>query len=128
MASSTIGVKLYVGTADPPTQAYDIKSYPDILGQPERIDVTTLTDTRRKYTPGVLASDSMQFVLNYDTNTFATLKDLEDETTVNFILALPDTHKFSFSGTLRVGFPGKGVNDAIEFNLNVEVASDVTYA
>lgn len=35
------------------TKLLDIKSFPDLGGEPERIDVTTLSDKIRKYTPGV---------------------------------------------------------------------------
>lgn len=35
------------------TKLIDIKSFPDLGGEPERIDVTTLSDKIRKYTPGV---------------------------------------------------------------------------
>lgn len=131
MANSTINTKLNISTSATYAAANDvaIKTYPDILGQPERIDVTTMSDSRRKYVPGVLSSDNMSFTLNYDAATFARLKGYEAQTNLYFRLTLPDGHYFSWQGTLKVGFPGKGVNDAIEFTVNVEVGSesDVSY-
>ena len=43
----------------------DIKSFPDLGGEPERIDVTTLSDPQRKYVPGVQDISSSTFTANY---------------------------------------------------------------
>lgn len=128
MASSTIGAYLQIGPDALNLDDYDIKSYPDLIGQPERVDVTCLTDVQRKYVPGVEASDTLQFVMNYDATVYGTLEDMQG-TSELFVLVLPDGAKFTWEGVLTLGVPGKGVNDAIEFTVNVELdsSSDVTY-
>jgi len=128
MATSTINTVLKVGTEAAALNEYAIKTYPDILGTPERIDVTTLSDTRRKYVPGVEASDNMSFTLNYDAATYAEFEDYAAEDNLFFNLVLPDGAVFAWQGTLTVGFPGKGVNDAIEFTVNVEIGSNSNVA
>ena len=47
------------------TKLCDIKSFPDLGGEPERIDVTTLSDPQRKYVPGVQDISSSTFTANY---------------------------------------------------------------
>lgn len=47
------------------TKLLDIKSFPDLGGEPERIDVTTLSDRVRKYTAGVQDLSSFNFTANY---------------------------------------------------------------
>lgn len=42
------------------TKLVDIKNFPDLGGEPERVDVTTLSDRVRKYAMGV---DLCAFVL-----------------------------------------------------------------
>lgn len=43
----------------------DIKSYPDLGGDPEKIDVTTLSDSVQRNINGVQQMDTMQFTANY---------------------------------------------------------------
>ena len=47
------------------TKLIDIKNFPDLGGEPERIDVTTLSDPIRKYVPGVQDLSSFTFNANY---------------------------------------------------------------
>lgn len=42
-----------------------IKSFPDLGGEPERVDVTTLSDRVRKYAAGVQDLSSFNFTANY---------------------------------------------------------------
>ena len=47
------------------TKLCDIKSFPDMGGEPERIDVTSLSDGVRKYIAGVQDISSSTFTANY---------------------------------------------------------------
>jgi len=47
------------------TKLVDIKNFPDLGGEPERIDVTTLSDRVRKYVMGVQDISSFTFTANY---------------------------------------------------------------
>lgn len=59
------------------TKLVDIKSFPDLGGEPERIDVTTLSDKIRKYTPGVQDLSSFQFTANYIAADYTKIMGLE---------------------------------------------------
>lgn len=72
MAASTTPISTYrtylmykaTGSSDY-TKLCDIKSFPDMGGEPERIDVTSLSDGQRKYIPGVQDISSSTFTANY---------------------------------------------------------------
>lgn len=55
----------------------DIKSYPDLGGEPEQIEVTTLTDKIQRNIKGVQQLDTMSFTANYTKGDLAKLKTLE---------------------------------------------------
>jgi len=73
MAASTTPISTYktylMYQASTASTAYtklcDIKSFPDLGGEPERIDVTSLSDPQRKYVPGVQDISSSTFTANY---------------------------------------------------------------
>ncbi len=72
MAASTTPISTYKtylmykasGSSDY-TKLCDIKSFPDLGGEPERIDVTSLSDPQRQYVPGVQDISSSTFTANY---------------------------------------------------------------
>lgn len=54
----------------------DIKSFPDLGGEPERVDVTTLSDPIRKYVAGVQDLSSFTFNANYIAGDMQTIQGL----------------------------------------------------
>ena len=73
MAASTTPISTYrtylmykaTTAATTYTKLCDIKSFPDMGGEPERIDVTTLSDGQRQYIAGVQDISSSTFTANY---------------------------------------------------------------
>lgn len=55
----------------------DITGYPDFGGEPEKIDVTTLSDKVSRSVNGVQQLESMSFGANYTAADFTKLKELE---------------------------------------------------
>ena len=54
----------------------DITKYPQIGGEPERIEVTRLTDTKKRYINGLQDSQSLGFEANYLKEDYAKLNEL----------------------------------------------------
>jgi len=74
MAVSTIGTVLKFGTStDSLTKLTRIKSYPDLLGAPDTIEVTDLEDEQQTFVPGVRSSDNMEFTANYTLEEYTAL-------------------------------------------------------
>lgn len=59
------------------TKVVDITSFPAMGGDPEKIDVTTLTDHIQKQINGVQQLDSLEFGANYTVEDYKKLKALE---------------------------------------------------
>ena len=74
-AVSTIGTTLEVsenGTAW--EKLCKIKSYPQLGGAPEQIEVTDLEDESQAFIPGVQAQDAMEFTANYTLESYTAVK------------------------------------------------------
>lgn len=140
MATSTIHSFLMKGTGTPLVYAklLDIKDYPDLFGDPNQLQATTLSDTQHWYVPGVQDnSGALNFTANYDAATFNTIKGLEG-TETNFALwfgeggspVAPNGHegKFSFKGYPFVKLSGKGVNEVREMIVGIIPSTAITFA
>lgn len=109
------------------TKLVDIKDFPALGGEPERIDVTTLSDSQYLYIPGIQTMEAMTFTANYDADTFEKLKTLEgaaNEYAVWFgatPAGVPDGSrgKTSFTGELSVYIDGASVNEAVNMKITI---------
>ena len=102
------------------TKLADIKEVPDLIGLPESVEVTTLSDPEHEYIPGIRANEQKTFPCNYDSATYDTIAAMEG---TEYPLAVwigaqsdgttPDGHngKFEGKGYINVGKSGGGVND-----------------
>ena len=128
MAISSFGVSLRWGTtADSVSKVVDIKDYPDLIGEPEMIEVTTLSDPQVVNIPGIRASDMLTFTCNYTSADFSAVeKDANKK--LYYELAFSDGSSFSWEGQHTCGLPGKGVNEVIEFTVNIAVSSAVEFS
>lgn len=103
---------------------------PEMGGTPEKVDVTVLSDSVKKYIDGIRDYGDLSFKFLYD-NTSATasyrvLKGLEGaKEPTKFQVALPDGTKFSFSGFVSVKMDSAAVNAALTFTANISLNSDV---
>ena len=138
MATSTISTFLMKSTDGTTYAKYlDIKDFPDMFGDPEQIQTTTLTNKKHTYVPGVQDSDGLlNFLANYDATDFATVEG--DKGSELFFAVWfgedsngdPDGHdgKFSFKGFPFVKLNGKGVNDVREMTVGIVPTTEVAFA
>lgn len=127
MAISSFGVTLKWGTtAETAAKVVDIKDFPDLIGEPEMIEVTTLSDSQVTNIPGIRNSDVLTFTCNYTNADFAAV-DKDANTELHYVLEFSDGSSFSWEGQHTCGLPGKGVNEAVEFTINIAVSSAVTF-
>lgn len=112
------------------TKLVDIKEFPDLGGEPEMLDTTTLSDGAFTYIPGIQSMEGMTFTANYTLATFAALKALEGQdldlavwfgATVADGVATPtgSDGKFEFKGRLTVFANGGGVNEVVNMTISV---------
>lgn len=116
----------------------DITSFPDLIGTPERIDITTLSDAQRVYIAGIADRDDMTFNANYTANNFKAVRDLEGHiyeyalwfgATGDVGSETPDGSegKFEWTGDIRAGVSGGGVNEAVQMTVTCTPSTVVTF-
>lgn len=116
----------------------DIKEFPDLGGEPEMIDVTTLSDKIQHYIMGIQSNEGLSFTANYTKTDFTALKALEglDEKyavwfggTESGGVVTPDGSdgKFSFDGQLSAFVAGGGVNAAVDMTITIAPSSDIAF-
>ena len=120
------------------TKLIDIKSFPDLGGEPERIDVTTLSDKIRKYTPGVQDLSSFQFTANYIAADYTKMLGLEGkqteyaiwvgaETSNNVDTPNGENGKWSWTGDVSVFKAGGDVNAAQDMTITMYPSTDFAF-
>lgn len=131
MAISTYKVFLMQKSGESYEKLVDIKEFPDLGGDPEMLDTTTLSDGAYTYIPGIQTMEGMTFTCNYTLADFTKLKALEEQDlnlavwfggTVADGVATPtgSDGKFEFTGRLTVYANGGSVNEVV--NMTVSVA------
>ena len=141
MAISTYCAYLMQGTGATPTWAklIDIKDFPDLGGEPEMLETTTLSDGAQTYIAGIQSVDALSFTANYTATDFSTLKALEGTKTKFAIwfgattagnVNTPDgsNGKFSFEGELSVYVTGGGVNEVVEMTITIAPSTVITFS
>lgn len=119
------------------TKLIDIKDYPDMLGDPNMLNCETLSDKQEKKIPGILRiGDGFPFTANYTPTNFSTVRGLEGNQ-YDYALWLggtsagvPDGHngKFSWTGDVKAGFSGKGVDEVQEMTITAIPSTDVEWS
>lgn len=141
MAISTYKVFLMKkGSSDDTwSKLVDIKKFPDLGGEPEMLETTTLSDNMQTYIAGIQSLDGLTFTANYDKEDFQTLKALEGKEndyavwfggTGDAGSLTPDgsNGKFSFKGQLSVFPVGGGVNEVVDMSITIAPSTPITFA
>lgn len=122
------------------TKLVDIKDYPDLGGEPEVIETTTLSDKQQTNILGVESMDVLPFTANYDKETMAKLDALENGEwdlavwfTTKGLSQTPkaddaDEGSFEFKGQVRAYPLGKGVNEVREIQISISNTTPITFA
>lgn len=104
-----------------------LMSVPELGGDPEKVEVTTLQDATRKYIEGVKDPGDLAFQFLYDNDTatsnFRVLKGLEG-TTTDFKVVFPDGSEWAFSAQVSVKIDAGGVNEALTFTATMMLQSE----
>lgn len=117
----------------------DIKEFPDLGGEPEMLETTTLSDNMQTYIAGIQSLDGLSFTANYDMVTFKKLKELEGKEdsyavwfggtgTGNAVTPDGSNGKFAFKGQLSVFPVGGGVNEVVDMNISIAPSTPITFS
>ena len=139
MAISTYKVFLMMKKDVAYEKLVDIKDFPDLGGEPEMLETTTLSDKMQTYIPGIQNLDALEFTANYTKADFATLKALDGvehdfavwfggTEEANILTPTGSDGKFEFKGQLSVYPVGGGVNEVVDMNITIAPSTPITEA
>ena len=123
MATISKGIKLY--KAD--VELTDLQEIPELGGDAEAIEITTLADAAHMYTDGIKNyGDSLAFKFLYKKEQFTELN--ADKVVAEWKVELPDGATCTFSGTGSVKLDGVGVNAALTYTLAIKPSTEMVWA
>lgn len=127
MAVISKGIKLSYKRAsmDEFEELINLMEIPELGGETEAIEITTLADAAHMYTDGIKNyGDSLAFKFLFESVQFTTLAMHEGEGR-EWLVLLPDGTTFTFSGTYSLKLDGAGVNAALTYTLNIKPTSAI---
>lgn len=127
MAVISKGIKLSYKNGSEFVELTDLQEIPDLGGEAEAIEITTLADAAHMYTDGIKNyGDSLAFKFLYDTEQFGLLNSLTG--VQEWLVALPDGETCTFGGTCSVKLDGVGVNAALTYTLAIKPNTEMSWA
>ena len=140
MAISTYKVFLMKkGTGNEYAKLVDIKEFPDLGGDPEMLETTTLSDKMQTFILGIQSNEGLQFTSNYTKTDYSNLKALEGQSE-SYAVWFGGTEgvdgtvtptggdgKFSFDGELSVHPVGGGVNEVVDMAITIAPSTVITF-
>lgn len=122
------GIKLgYSATGDTYTDLTNLQEIPDLGGNADAIEITTLADAAHMYTDGLYNyGESLDFKFLYEKEQFTTLSGLTDST--KWQVTLPDASTCKFDGTCSVKIDGVGTNAAMTYTLSIKPSTKMVFA
>ena len=105
----------------------NLQEIPELGGNSEAIEITTLADAAHMYTDGILNyGDSLSFKFLYEKAQFVELNALDGSQ--SWKVELPDGATCAFSGTCSAKLDGVGVNAALTYTLAIKPDSEMIWA
>jgi hypothetical protein len=112
------------------TEILFLMEVPELGGAPEKIDVTTLSDSAKKYIPGIKDYGDLVFKFLYENenaqSNYRVLKALDDNgATASFKLLYPDSTAHVFDAIPSVKIDAGAINGALTFSATMLLQSDI---
>ena len=125
--SKGITLSYKAGAAGEFVELTNLQEIPDLGGDVEAIEITTLADAAHMYTDGLKNyGDSLAFKFLYEGTQFTTLGALTGAT--QWKVTLPDGAACTFSGSSSVKLDGVGVNAALTYTLSIKPSTEMAWA
>jgi hypothetical protein len=123
MATTSLGITLKHNDKE----LTNLMEIPELGGDAEAIEITTLADPAHMYTDGIKNyGDSVAFKFLYEKEQFTALNKSVDSDT--WTVTLPDGATCTFGGKGSVKLDGVGVNAALTYTLSVKPNSAMVWA
>lgn len=108
----------------------NLTEIPELGGKVDKVEVTTLSDTSKKYIAGLKDYGDLEFKFLYDnssaTSNYRVLKAMEIAGGIkDFTIKFPDTTSFAFSGSVMTTIDSAKVGDAMTFSITITLNTDI---
>ena len=124
--SKGITLSSKIGEAPQYTVLKDLQEIPDLGGEAEALEITTLDDAAHMYTDGILNyGDNLPFKFLYVKDQFDTLVALDGS--IGWQVKLPDNTTCSFTGTSSVKLDSVGVNAPLTYTVAIKPDSEMIW-
>lgn len=101
----------------------DIKTIPELGGDTEKVDVTTLADERRKQVEGIQNASNVQFQVVYKGPSFAkALAEAGNRKQYQWKVTYPDGMTATMRGSYNLKFASVAVNGALGYTITITVS------
>ena len=124
------GIKLsYKKDSETYTVLTDLQEIPDLGGETESIEITTLDDAAHMYMNGLISyGDSLAFKFLYKPEQFKALSGLTGS--LGWKVELPDgaNTTITFTGESSVKLDGVGTNSPLTYTLSIKPDSKMNFA
>lgn len=105
----------------------NLQEIPDLGGETEAIEITTLADAAHMYCDGLINyGDSLAFKFLYEKEQFAALGALVGSQ--DWQVELPDGAICSFGGNSSVKLDGVGIASALTYTLSIKPNTEMVWA
>ena len=105
----------------------NLQEIPDLGGETESIEITTLNDAAHTYTDGLKNyGDSLAFKFLYESAQFIELNGISG--VQQWKVTLPGGETCTFSGSCSVKLDGVGVNAALTYTLAIKPNTEMVWA
>ena len=125
MAQLSKGVKLKMASE----ALTDMLSFPDLGGDTDQVETTTLDNANRTYIPGLKDYGDFEFEFNYEKTQYQKLDTAAKSNEASeWSIEFPTGESFAFSGVPSVRINGVGIGEVITYTLKISLSSDVTFS
>lgn len=125
MAQLSKGVKLKMAEE----ALTDMLSFPDLGGDTDQVETTTLDNANRTYIPGLKDYGDFEFEFNYEKTQYQKLDTAAKANEASeWSIEFPTGESFTFSGVPSVRINGVGIGEVITYTLKISLSSDVTFS
>ena len=110
----------------------DLQTVPDLGGDTEQVEVTTLANGAKRYIKGLIDYGSLEFGFLYGSgadSSFKALKGLEDAgKPAEFKVTLPDGTSITFSADVALKINSQDVGGVLTFTAALSLNSEMVFA
>lgn len=136
VVKGTYATNAWTFTGSTYSKVCDIKNFPDLGGEPEQLDATTLSNSMQTNVNGIESVGTLSFTANYTLDDYKRLEALEGKEATfgvwfshegmsEMTAANAVDGRFEWSGVLHCFVTGKGVNEVKEISIIISNQTEI---